>query len=403
MPTPERLTRYRSVFAVGVFRVLFATHALFVTGETIRMLALSVAVYADTGSTLASSLAYMAGMLGYAAGAFLFLSAGDKIPPRHALTTMHLIRFTVTATIATGVPSPAVAIALTVIPGFFGPVSIAASGRLLTEVLDGDAYVLGRSVFSMTSTGVQIVAQAATGLLLTACTPGELLAAAAATCMIAALVAWSGLRGTPAGQGTAETSPRATWRATRRLLAAPRVRGLLLAQWLPLSLAVGAEGVVVPYASTAAPAAPGAFAGTLLGLFAAGAMLGDLVIGRFVPPGRRARWTRPLALLPGLALAPFIVQPGPVLACALGMVAFFGLAYQLGLQRPFIDATPADARGHALGLATTGLMCGQALATVGAGALGEIIAPPGVIAVCGLASAAAALALSPHLRPGPTR
>ncbi|WP_433147405.1 hypothetical protein ACQPZ8_06585 [Actinomadura nitritigenes] len=75
-----------------------------------------------------------------------------------------------------------------------------------------------------------------------------------------------------------------------------------------------------------------------------------------------------------------------------------GLGYDLPLQRRLVDATPEAVRGQAIGLASTGVMTGQAAAIGGAGALGDLLAPAHVIALCGAAAVLAALALHRHLR-----
>ncbi|PZG03053.1 MFS transporter, partial [Nonomuraea aridisoli] len=84
-------------------------------------------------------------------------------------------------------------------------------------------------------------------------------------------------------------------------------------------------------------------------------------------------------------------------------VAGAGLAYQLGLQRRFVDAVPEEVRGQAFGLQTAGLMSGQAAGAALVGALGEVIAPAQAIAVAGAAGVLVALALTPALRPAPER
>lgn len=75
-----RPATYREVFAVGQFRVLFGSYTLFLIGETVRILALSVTVYAATGSPLMSALAYAAGFLPYALGGALLLALADHRP-----------------------------------------------------------------------------------------------------------------------------------------------------------------------------------------------------------------------------------------------------------------------------------------------------------------------------------
>src|SRR4029453_579947 len=59
---------YRQVFAVGEFRTLLAGFAVFLVSETVQMLALSVLIYASTGSPLLAALAYVAGFLPQALG-----------------------------------------------------------------------------------------------------------------------------------------------------------------------------------------------------------------------------------------------------------------------------------------------------------------------------------------------
>ena len=80
-------TSYREVLAVGQFRVLFGSYTLFLTGETVRMLALSVIVYTATGSPLMSALAYAAGFLPYAVGGTLLLAFADRWPPRTVIVS----------------------------------------------------------------------------------------------------------------------------------------------------------------------------------------------------------------------------------------------------------------------------------------------------------------------------
>ena len=57
------MTTYREVFAVREYRALLGGFALQLTGETVKMLALAVLVFASTGSPLLAALAYVAGFL----------------------------------------------------------------------------------------------------------------------------------------------------------------------------------------------------------------------------------------------------------------------------------------------------------------------------------------------------
>ena len=186
-----------------------------------------------------------------------------------------------------------------------------------------------------------------------------------------------------------------TWRVNRLLLADPAVRGLLLAQWLPGVLIVAAEGVVVPYAAGLGREST---TGALLASAAAGTLAGEFLVGRFLPPHRRERLTPWLALLLGVPLLVFVLRPGVVPAAIVLALAAAGFSYHLGLARRFLDALPEAHRGQGFGLAMTGMMTLQGLSMAAAGALAKILAPGTVMALTGVASAAATIGLWPRLR-----
>ncbi|TDD12121.1 MFS transporter [Nonomuraea deserti] len=374
---------YREVFAVRQFRVLFTGYTLFLGGETVKMLALSVTVYAGTGSPLLAALAYVAGFLPYALGGTLLLAYADRWPPRAVMVGYDLVRAAVAAVLAAGLLSPTAMLMLVFVTGIPSAVASAARSALLPELLDGDRYVLGRAVFSMAAGGTQVLGFAVGGILIAALGPYGALWITVASCLLSAALLRLRLAERP-GRGTAAGyAVRETWRVNRELLRRPAVRSLLLAQWLPPALVVGAEGVLVPYAvQIGVPDA----AGLLFTAVALGMLTGDLVIGRLVTPERRERLAGPLALLLGAPLLGFVLSPGPVAAALLLAVSGSGVAYQLGLARRFLKAVPEANRGQAFGLALTGTMTLQGLFAAGGGALGEVSAPGLVVGAAGAAS-----------------
>ncbi|MFF4653606.1 MFS transporter [Streptomyces sp. NPDC001380] len=268
-PAAARPATGREVFAVGQFRGLFAGCTLFLTGETVRMLALSVTVYAATGSPLVAALAYAAGFLPHALGGTLLLSFADRRPPRTVLVGHEALRAAVGAVLAAGLlPAPAM-LAPVFAAGLPGAVASAARTALLPDLPDGDRHVLGRAAFSMAAGATQVLGFATGGMLITALGAPGALWTTTATCLACAALLHLRLAHRrrradgPAGIGE-------TWRVNRALLRRPALRALLLAQWLPPALAVGAEGVLVPYATQAG--AP------------------DAIITRPRPRDRPARW-----------------------------------------------------------------------------------------------------------------
>ncbi|MER7417281.1 MFS transporter [Micromonospora peucetia] len=396
-----RPATYRDVFAVAESRVLFGSFGVFMLGETVKMIALSVLVYERTGSGLLSALAYVTAFLPHALGGVFMLALADRWPPRAVIVGYDLLRLATVVTLALGVLSTAGMLVLAATVGLFAPVSNAARAALLPEVLPGDAYVLGRSLLTVAAGGTQVVGFALGGVLLGWIGPYGALWATAATCALSALLVRAGLAPRPPRTGrNGSGAVRETWQVNRALLADRRIRGLLLAQWLPGSLFVGAEGVAVPYA---AGLGPGASAGVLLMAAAFGMLLGDLLVGRFVSPARREAWTPWLALLLGVPMLTFVARPGLWLAATLFAAATAGFAYQLGLARRFLDAVPQARRGQAFGLLSAGMMTIQGLAATAGGALSDVLDPGTVMAVAGAASLVATLALWRVLAPGPDR
>ena len=402
--TDSRPVTFRDVFAVAEFRVLFGSYSVFMIGETVKMLALSVLIYERTGSGLLAALAYVTGFLPHAVGGVFLLALADRWPPRLLIVGYDLFRLATVVVLALGVLSPAAMLGLVAVVGLLAPVSSAARSALLPEVLQGDAYVLGRSVLTIAAGGTQVAGFALGGLLLGLVGPYGALWLTAATCLLAALLARVGLApraprvGGATGSAVTGNAIGETWRVNRALLADRRVRGLLLAQWIPGSLLVGAEGVAVPYAAGLGAEAS---AGVLLMAAAFGMLIGDLLVGRFVAPARREALTPWLALLLGAPMLAFVARPGLWSAAALLTIATAGFSYQLGLARRFLDAVPESRRGQAFGLLGTGLMAVQGLAAAAGGALTELVTPGIVMALAGVASLAATVTLWRILAPPP--
>ncbi|MDF2704435.1 MAG: transporter [Nonomuraea muscovyensis] len=391
----ERAATFGEVFAVREFRVLFGSFALLISGDSVKMLALSVLVYAETGSPGLSAAAYMVGWLPYLAGGMFLLSLADRLPPRGLMIAGELVRAGTCLVLAhAGLPVPAM-LALVLVTGLFSPVFGAARNALLPDVLPGDAFVLGRSLMGVTSAAAQVAGLAVGGAFLATVGPRGALVVTAGLSLVAALVLRCGLphrAARSAGTGR-RGAVGETVRVNGRLLADRRVRGLLLASWLPTMCVAGAEAMVVPYLGGQGQA------GLVLAMAAVGMAAGEFAVGRFAAPALRERLSLPLAVLLGLPWLAFAAGPGLAWAAVLAGLAAAGLAYQLGLQRRFVDAVPEEVRGQAFGLLSAGLMSGQAAGAALVGVLGEVAGPGTAIALAGGVGVVVALALAGVLRP----
>ena len=395
-------TTYRSVFAVREFRALFAALLMYVLGFEFEILGLSVLVFARTRSPFLTALTFGAGFAPQALGGALFSSLADRLPSRLVIGAGLLARGGPGLVIGLfpGLPFAAmltlVGAAATAAPVF----TAAISGRL-SDVLHGDRYVLGRSVFNLTGSGTQILGLGVGGAILAAVPARWLLLAAGGSLAVAAAVSRAGLRprGARAGLRPAGGRGRGVVRSTLagniELFSDRTVRGLLLAQWLPAWLVTAAESLIVPY--TASLGRPASAAGPLLAAVPAGMLLGDVVAGRFFPPPLRRRLAFPLVAAMGVPLLTLTFGPPPLPAGLALLACGAGFAYLLGLQQAFLDSLPEPRRGQGFALNSTGAMGGQGLAPLAAGALAGVLGPGAAMAMAGAAIVLAALALRGHL------
>jgi predicted MFS family arabinose efflux permease len=404
---PAARTTYRSVFAVGEFRVLFATLLMFVLGFEFEILGLSVLVYVQTRSAFWTALAFSMGFAPQALGGALFTSLADRLPPRLVIATGLLTRAVPGLVIGLwpALPVPAM-LALVATVATATPVFTAANSAVLPEVLDGDRYVLGRSVFSLTGSATQIIGLGIGGAILAVLPARRLLLAAGLSLLAAAVVARLGLQSRPARNGRAVRTDgqagrpargivRATMAGNLELLADRTVRGLLLAQWLPAWFVTGAESLIVPYAGSLG--LPPSAASPLLAATPAGMLLGDVVVGRFCRPAARQRLAFPLAALMGAPLLVLAFRPPLPVTGTLLFACGFGFAYMLGVQQPFLDSLPDRLRGQAFGLNSTGMMTGQGLVPPVAGGLAALSGAGPAMAAAGAVTILAALLLRASL------
>ncbi|MFD7652635.1 hypothetical protein ACFV4N_01480 [Actinosynnema sp. NPDC059797] len=127
-----------------------------------------------------------------------------------------------------------------------------------------------------------------------------------------------------------------------------------LALWVPNGLVVGGDSLYVPYA-------PGA-AGAMYAFGALGMFLGDLAVGRLVPPAAVA-------------------------------IASVGFAASLALQERLMSLTPDDLTGQALGLYTTGMAACQGIGALLAGTPAQLTSPAAAITLMAAGSITATLVL----------
>ncbi|WP_408993374.1 MFS transporter [Streptomyces sp. 1268] len=380
---------YREVLAEPRFRLLFSTRAVSITADALRITTFSVLVFSATGSALLSAVAFGIGFIPQLFGSLLLGSLADRLPPRALITGGYALTCAAALLLALVRMPVAASLGVVALVSLATPVFHGASSRLVAQSLEGDAYVLGRSLNNIVGAGAQLSGLALGGAAVAAIGPRRALAVSAVLylgCALAIRIRLPRLQpgesgGTPGSAGGDGGAVRASLQGAGLLLRGRTVRRLMLAQWLPVALVAGAEGLIVAYAGERR-FAPGWYA-VLMGCLPVGMLVGDLLVGRFLRPRTRERLVVPLVALTGLPLIGFAAEPGMGVSSCLLLLSGFGYAYGLGLQRPFLDALPQDGQGQAFGLLGSGSMTLQGVGPVCLGAVAAGIGTGGAIALAG--------------------
>ncbi|GAA0452462.1 membrane protein [Paractinoplanes deccanensis] len=387
---------YREIFALPEFRVLFLARCLTMAAISIGSLALGATTYASTGSPLLTALAMFGGPLITLLGSATVLSASDSMGPRRASTIMPIAYAAAFLLQALPHLSWGWRFAILAIPFLAGSATSGSTMRLLHDIVPPDGFVLGRATLNIAVGVMQVAGYGLGGFLLAWCTPATLFPLAAVAALAAALSIRLGVRERP-GVASGKGLMTRTREVNRALLGSPVTRPLYLAMWVPNGLIVGCEALFVPHAGQAG-------AGYLFAAAAAGMLLGDVVMGRFVPPRHRDRTIEPLRMLLALPYLGFAFSPPLAVALVLAFIASAGYAASLPLQERLVAATGPQTRGQAFGLCSTGLMVGQAVGAAVGGALATAVGATHAIVALAATSAAITAALTPALqRSAPTR
>lgn len=375
---------YSALFRTREFTPLFLSTALRSAASTIGGLALATLTYDATGSPLLSALSMFGPQLAQVVGATTLLSASDRLPPRATLTGIALAFALGTAAMATpGLPIGAV-FALLFVLGLIASLGAGVGWGLLNEILAKEGYLLGRSVFNMSNGLMQIAGFATGGVLVATLSSRATLLTAAALYLAGALMTRLGLTRRPA-RVSGRPSIAQTWRTNAELWSARPRRLTYLGLWIPNGLVVGVESLYVSYAPDSA--------GTLFACAALGMLIGDVTIGRFVPPRLRRQLAVPLLLLLAAPNLLFALRPGVWAAAVAVCVASVGYGASLVQQERLMSLTPPELSGHALGLHSAGMLTMQGVSAALAGTIAQLASPGAAMTVMAAGSVCVTVAL----------
>jgi len=381
---------YGQLFRIRGFGSLFTAQCLIMASSSISSLALGNIVYSSTSSTVLTALSMFGGPLISLVVSSLFLSMSDFLRPRTGLvlTGVALLVADVLQ-VNPGLPWGA-RFAFLSIPWAMSAATAGSKWLMLGSLVDQDAYLLGRSTLNIAVGVMQVVGFATGGVLLNFLDPVRLFIVAAGVDLVLVLLTRFGLP-SPGAKRTAGGTVEKTRRTNVALLKSPVVAPLYLSLWLPNGIIVGCESLFVPFAGAVR-------SGWLFSIAAAGMMIGDVAVGRYIGRNRRDRLIRPLRLLLAAPYVFFVFNAPFGVAVVLALVASIGYAASLPLQDRLIAATDPSIRGQVLGLHSTGLAVSQAIGAALAGTIATFISPGRAIGVVAVVSMMTTLALSRGLR-----
>lgn len=277
---------YRQLFAVREFSALWTASAMSVAATTMSSLVLGTLAYSTTGSPLLAAVTMFGPSLVQVVGASTLMSAADTARPR---TVLILVAAVLTATLVFQAAldlGTGARLAVLLVAAYMLSIGAGVRWGLLAEILPEGQFALARSAMNVSVGAMQVVGFAVGGALMTLMTARHVLWLSALLAALALLTTATAI---------ADRDPRrphrtgiaSTWRANQRLLANGRSRTLVLALCLPNGFVAGCEALFVPYA--------GSSAALLFVAAAIGMLAGDVVVGRALTPGLRARaatWLR---------------------------------------------------------------------------------------------------------------
>jgi MFS family permease len=368
------------VLAIPGMRTIYLAHTVSMVGTIAAQVALSILVFERTGSPLLSALVLVCSFVPYALGGIVLSSIADRFPARRVLVVCDLLSaLCIGLMLIPDLPVGAL-LGLLLLTGIIAPIFAGARAASLAHLLPTDVFPIGRSLLRAISQLTVLTGFALGAIAVAAIGPTWLLALDVATFAASALLIGVGTPYTPPGQRQRDTVSDSLT-GLRYLFATKRLRTLILLTWVAPAFSSVPDGLAVAYTAQAGTAA--ATAGALFTGYAAGTVLGELVVARF-PPSTRRRLVVPLLIASQIPAIAFLVTPSIAVAANLLAISGAGYAFNQAID-PMILATVDPAyRGRLFTVQTSGLMAIQGLSIALAGLIGTFVKPNLTIAFSGI-------------------
>jgi len=265
----------------------------------------------------------------------------------------------------------------------FAPPFESARAAITPDILRGELYVLGTAILQTTLLTAQVLGAIGGGLGVRFIGVQRSLAVDAVTFVLSGLLIAFGTRARPAAARpeTVQPSPLARMRGGFQLIFGdPGLRTLLLFGWLVVFYTIP-EGIAAPYAARlgGGPVA----AGLVIASTTFSTTIAIPLFTRFARPRERTNLMGPLAVLTCGSLVLIALHPGLAASLVIFSLSAAFAVYQIAANTAFVVRVPNERRAQAFGIASMGVIVGQGVAFVAAGAATVVFTPAAVIAVGG--------------------
>jgi predicted MFS family arabinose efflux permease len=367
---------FREVFGVAEFRAMWCAELFSIMGDQLARVALSVMVFRDTGSAALTGLTFALTFLPSLLGGIFLSGIADRYPRREVMIAVDIARAGLIALVAIPGLSFWVMCVLVGSVSLLNPVFKSAQLALLPGVLEGDRYLVGMGIRSITIQSAQLVGFGGGGLLMLAVDPRIALVLDAVTFGISALLVRAGLTPRPAAVSRGERRTgwlRSIGNGGRQTLAVPGVAALMVLIWM-MALITAYEGMAAPYAQVVGGGS--VTVGLLLICDPIGGVIGAYAFSRWVPAEQRPRLIAPCAIVAAALLLVCLLKPGLIVSMALFIVSGgLGTIVVMQATASFTRTIPDSSRAQVIGLSNTGLTTASGLAPLAAGVVADWLGP----------------------------
>jgi predicted MFS family arabinose efflux permease len=381
-PSTAHRPSFRDVFTHPEFRALWISYVLSAAGDRLALVALTLLVYDRSKSPLLTAITFAAGFMPYLFGGMFLSGLADRRPRRSVMVACDLLRVVlVAAMLVPAVPLAAMIALLYAVTLLQAPFD-ASRSAIVRDVMEHDRYPLAMAVMGSTSRVVIVAGSAAGGLIVALFGARPALGADAVTFVASAVVIQFGVHARPApASSEGDPSPLGQLaEGVRLVFGDPALRMLMGLGWLAAFYEVP-EGLAAPYAGSLKGGAVAA--GLLIATSQLGAAVTSPLFTKKLGPLTRLKWMGPMAVLTCGILAVTVLRPNLIVSMALFALSNSFAMYQIAANTAFVERIPNEKRGQAFGLANAGLIVGQGVAFVVAGAAAEVVPPSTVVALSG--------------------